>query len=286
MSKRALVLGGGGTVGIAWETGVLAGLGRAGVPVGAADLVIGTSAGAVVGTQLALGMDLETLLAAQLAPPEPREAAPSTVDPRSFGGAMQLLGQAAEVSPAVLAAVGRLALAASTVDEVAYLQRFALLADQPWPARALRITAVDAQTGSFHAWGADDGVPLHLAVAANCAVPGLFPPVTIAGRRYMDGGMRSDTSADLAAGYDQVLVVAPIGPSGLGGGLAAQRPLLREVTQLRAAGTTLELVVPDEGALAAFGLNLMDPGRRGGAAEAGLRQGQAVSAQVGHLWAA
>lgn len=126
--RRALVLGGGGTVGIAWEAGVLAGLQRAGADARHTDLIVGTSAGSVVGTQLALGMELEQLLAAQLAPPDLQEAQLATVDPRSFGAVMELLAQTTEVTPAKLAQVGRLAVAATTVDDATYLQRFAPLA--------------------------------------------------------------------------------------------------------------------------------------------------------------
>lgn len=127
-------------------------------------------------------------------------------------------------------------------------------------------------------------MPLHLAVAASCAVPGIFLPVTIGGRRYMDGGMRSDTNADLVAGYERVLIIAPIGPNGTSGGLAAQRPVLREAEQLRATGAQVELVVPDAESLSAFGLNLMDTSRRVSAAEAGLRQGEAVATNLYGLW--
>jgi NTE family protein len=283
MRKRALVLGGGGTLGIAWETGVLVGLHRAGVDVSDADLVVGTSAGSVVGTQLTLGMPLEAMLAAQLAPPA-EDDAPPTIDPRSFGAVVQLLGQTSEATPALLADIGRLALSAATGDEAAYLQRFALLAGQPWPVRDLRITAVDTKNGTFHAWSRDEGVPLDRAVAASCAVPGIFPPVTMSGQRYMDGGMRSDTNADLVVGYGRVLIIAPIGSQGGGAGLAAQRPVLREVELLRASGAQVELLAPDTATLQVFGINLMESSRRGRAAEEGLRQGQAVAASIRPLW--
>jgi NTE family protein len=283
MAERALVLGGGGTVGIAWETGLLAGLQRAGVSVADADLIVGTSAGSVVGAQLALGLPLEVLVAAQLAPVAAGEPQPA-FDQGAFGAVVQLLGRASEASPDLLAEVGRIALAVPTADEDQYLARFALLADAPWPQRDLRITAVDALSGAFRAWGRADGVPLGRAVAASCAVPGIFPPVTIGGRRYMDGGMRSDTNADLASGSARVLVVAPIGSEAAGAGFAARRPVLREAEQLRASGAQVELVEPGPAARLAFGANLMDPARRAGAAEAGLQQGLALAERVGRLW--
>jgi NTE family protein len=75
MDRRALVLGGGGVTGIAWETGLIAGLAGLGIDLAAADVIIGTSAGSVVGTDIACGQELEALYQAQLAPPAPEPAA-------------------------------------------------------------------------------------------------------------------------------------------------------------------------------------------------------------------
>ena len=89
------------------------------------------------------------------------------------------------------------------------------LVSTEWPERPLVVTAVDTETGEFTTFDRDSGVPLVSAVAASCAVPGVYPPVTIDGRRYMDGGMRSAANADLAQGYDRLVVLAPIrGASG------------------------------------------------------------------------
>src|SRR5260370_22782556 len=67
---RALVLGGGGVAGVAWELGILTGLHDTGVDVRGADVIIGTSAGSVVGAQIASGTNLESLFASQLTPVE------------------------------------------------------------------------------------------------------------------------------------------------------------------------------------------------------------------------
>ena len=69
MATRALVLGGGGVAGIAWELGLLSGWAGEGVDVREADLVVGTSAGSVVGAQLRLDGDLQSLFERQLLPP-------------------------------------------------------------------------------------------------------------------------------------------------------------------------------------------------------------------------
>jgi NTE family protein len=121
-------------------------------------------------------------------------------------------------------------------------------------------------------------VPLVLAVAASCAVPGVWPPVTIEGRRYMDGGARSGTNADLAAGYDKVVVLAPI-PRGFGpmpGAAAHVERLRRE--------SVVALVSPDAEALRAFGRNVLDPAKRADAARAGLRQAASVVSSVHAVW--
>ena len=76
--RTALVLGGGGITGIAWEIGVLAGLAEAGVDLSGADLVVGTSAGSVVGAQVTCGAALETLYERQLEPPTQEKVAPDS----------------------------------------------------------------------------------------------------------------------------------------------------------------------------------------------------------------
>ena len=75
MDRRALVLGGGGVTGIAWETGLIAGLAGLDIDLAAADVIIGTSAGSVVGADIASGQEFEALYQAQLAPPAPEPPA-------------------------------------------------------------------------------------------------------------------------------------------------------------------------------------------------------------------
>lgn len=278
MTGRALVLGGGGITGVAWEIGLLAGLAERGVHLADADLVVGTSAGSVVGAQIATGADLEERYAAQLAPPDGEVAA-------VLGRAWVLrFALALLVGPRapekVLARIGRIALRARTVPEA---ERLAVIAQRlpvhSWPERALRITAVDAASGAFRVFDAASGVPLVAAVAASCAVPGIWPTVTIEGRRYMDGGMRSPANADLAAGCPRAVVVAPIvrGAGPLGG-------VGRQVAGLRAAGATVALVSPDAAATAAIGRNVLDPARRAAAARAGRTQAAAVASEVAAAW--
>jgi len=273
--RRALVLGGGGTAGLAWLTGVLAELAGRGVDVSGADAVIGTSAGAMMAAQLGRSLSLADLLARQLGP----ALAPAEVSPgaRDMAGLWQAVEQAiAGVDdPAERhRRVGAFALQAETIPEAGRRASIAArLPDHSWPGDGLRITAVDAHTGEFVVFDRASGVGLVDAVAASCAVPGIWPPVTIGGARYIDGGVRSGTSADLAAGYDRVLILAPLsGPS-----------LDDEVDGLRAAAR-VELIAADPQALAAFRLGPRDPASRVTAAQAGVAHGRQVAPVVAALW--
>lgn len=277
---RALVLGGGGIAGIAWEIGLLAGLAEHGVDLRSADLVVGTSAGSIVGTLLRGGRDLPELYAAQTGPaaaPEPTPDFDATAMMSAFATA--LTGATGEQD--ARARVGGLALAAPTPPEA---ERRAIIAgrigDAGWPAARLVVTAIDTADGAFRTFDADGGVPLLDAVAASCAVPGVWPPVTIDGHRYMDGGLRSVTNADLAAGCAKVLVVAPMRgfpDSPLGPDLDT------EVATLRAQGQA-HVVTADEASLQAFGSNPLDPATRRPSALAGRAQADAVWQEVARFW--
>ncbi|MEQ3550438.1 patatin-like phospholipase family protein [Pseudonocardia nematodicida] len=276
--RRALVLGGGGITGIAWMYGLVAGLAAHGVDLSRADLVVGTSAGSVVGANLAAGRDPQALLETQLAPPSGEVAANLGVWQAARIGIAALAGP--RQAQLVRARIGRLALAADTVPET---ERIAVmrsrLGDADWPTgRDLRITAVDAHTGAFRAFGRDDGVPLVTVVAASCAVPGIWPPVTAAGTRWIDGGARSMANADLAAGYGRVVVLAP-----LTGGFGAATPPGVQAEAL-AAASEVAFVEPDRRARQAFGRNTLDPARRAPAARAGRAQAADAAAAVARVW--
>jgi NTE family protein len=290
MTTRALVLSGGGPVGIAWECGLIGGLAEAGVDLSSADFILGTSAGSFVGAQLAMGVTPRALAAPFLAMgedaqlPRPASAASRPAGPPpDLTQLMRLMAEAASgARPAeeARAAIGAFALSAPTMDEDAFLYSFGRflneLAPDAWPERGYACTAVDALDGSFHVWTRDSGVGLGRAVASSCAVPGVYPPVTIKGRRYIDGGMRSATNADIAKGHDVVVVVAI--RAGAATSPAAERARMRlegELAALRGAGARVEVIAPDEASLQALGVNLMDARRRPGAAAAGYAQGRA-----------
>ena len=286
---RALVLSGGGPQGVAWESGLIAGFAQGGVDLGQADHILGTSAGAVVGARLACGVEAARLADALLAPGADRPAqddpAPSMAD---LARMMELMTEAQSGTrhPAeVRRELGALALAAATVGEGEFMQRIGrALGEAPrhgWPARDFACTAADAEDGGFQIWDAGSGVDLLPAVASSCAVPGLFPPVRLQGRPYMDGGARSASNADLAAGHEVVVVVS-VQPPGAPPWLAKR--LDEEVESLKAGDAVVVVITPDEAAGAAFGGDLMDMQRDARVARAGLVQGLSQAPILKEIW--
>ncbi len=265
---KGLALGGGGITGIAWELGLIAGLAEHGVDLTTADVVVGTSAGSAVGAQVLSGTPIEDLYAGQLADPP--------------GEARWRIGVAALIRFLLAAAwpgderrararLGRSALAATTIPEPEFRKVFeSMLRSKTWPERKLVITAVDAENGETRLFDRDSGAELTDAVAASCAVPFVFPPMTVNGRRYIDGGTRSIANADLAAGCERVVVVAPV--------TFGFRPRRRIGHQLRHLGPGVCSIVisPDAAARKAIGSDVLFPARRADAARAGREQAAAA----------
>jgi len=277
--RTALVLGGGGITGIAWEIGVLAGLAEAGTDLSGADLVVGTSAGSVVGAQLTGGAELPAMFERQLEPPTAEKAARMTRSLLAQYGFALLRSRRNDVE--FRRRVGGLALAAErsglTPTEQERLDVIgSRLITTEWPERPLVITAVDAQTGEFRTFDRTSGVPLVQAVAASCAVPGVYPPVTIGDRRYVDGGMRSAANADLAQGYDRLVVLAPI-PRGIG-------PIASVDAQVTGMVSRVAVVSPDQDSRTAIGRNVLDPAARAPSARAGRAQAATVAARIAEAW--
>jgi NTE family protein len=279
--KRALVLAGGGVAGIAWELGVLRGIQDADPELesslAAADVIVGTSAGSAVAGQITSGTPLEDLYAAQLAPGSSEIEVAFDMD--------DLIARFAAVAGGATTAeemrrrIGALALATPTVDESA--RRVAIAARLPvhaWPDRVVLLTAIEAETGELTVFTRESGVSLVDAVAASCAVPGVWPPVTIDGHRYVDGGVRSGTNADLAAGCDRVLIITPTpadAPSPWG-------DLAGEIEGLLPAD--VRVVHADEASLAAFGTNPLSPATREPSARAGRELGRGQAAELARFW--
>ena len=275
-SGRALVLGGGGVTGIAWELGLLAGLAENGLDLTSPDLVVGTSAGSVVGAQILSGTSIEELYAEQLKNPTGELAARMGMGALARFVIASLWPGDARRGRAYL---GHAALAARTVPESDRLEVIeGRLRSRSWPAARLLITAVDAESGEGKVFDRDSGVTLTQAVAASCAVPIVWPPITINGRRYIDSGVRTIANADLAAGCDRVVVVAPV--------TIAFRRSSRIANQLSKLGPSVHSVVvsPDREARTAIGRNVLDPARRAASARAGRRQAASAAGAVRDIW--
>lgn len=275
-TRRALVLGGGGVTGIAWELGLLAGLAENSLDLTSPDVVVGTSAGSVVGAQILSGSSIDELYAEQLRDPTGEVAS------RMGAGALARF-VIASVWPGDArrgrAYLGRAALAARTVPES--VRRAVIegrLRSHSWPDVRLLVTAVDATTGEAQVFDRESGVALTEAVAASCAVPLVWPPITVNGRRYIDGGIRSIANADLATGCDRVVVLAPV--------TIALRRRSRIANQLSELGPSVRSVVisPDADARRAIGRNVLDPAQRAASARAGHRQAGSVVNAVRAVW--
>ncbi|KWX25543.1 patatin [Mycolicibacterium wolinskyi] len=279
MSKRALVLAGGGIAGIAWETGILRGIADESPNTArallASDVLVGTSAGSTVAAQLGSGLSLDELYDRQI------DAVSAELNPGVGIDGITELFVTAMLTPNTtkqqkLQRIGEIALDAPTVDEPVRREVIAArLPSHRWPDRVLRISAIDIATGELVGFDRDSGVELVDAVAASCAVPGAWPPVTIDGRRYMDGGVGSSVNMELADDCDSAVVLVPSGrsvPSPFGGGGTAA-----EIEDFD--GTALGIFADDD-ALEAFGANPLDPACRVPSARAGRAQGRQVAAEI------
>lgn len=261
--RRTLVLGSGGGTGIAWQCGLLTGLTDEGLAVLGADRVIGTSGGALVGARLATGDTLAALHEEiRRAPRWGRLSRPAL--------ARLLVAQLVPDRRAAVRWLGRTSRPTSLLDEAAFVRLAGgPLAGRAWPERlGVVVTSVDTGRGALI--GAGDGLPLDAAVAASCAVPGVFPPVSLGGRRFFDGGLRSPANADLAAGFDRVLVLAPL----TGAVARRRRPSVQQ------GGLVRSLLLSPPG----FVGDVFDPRRLTSAWAAGREQGRRAADRVAALW--
>jgi NTE family protein len=291
--KRALVLGGGGAAGNAWEIGVIAGLFDAGLDVTEADLIIGTSAGSTVAAQISNGRPAD-LFAAVLEQPSQRPARPAgagggpspTVRASAVMEKTQEIIDAAKDPADMRRRLGAAALETATASGDSRQEQWratvaARLPSQHWPQRRVLVVAVDADTGEPVVFDRQSGVELVDAVAASCANGFAY---RIGDNRYIDGGYRcSSENADLAAGCGRVLVLSPFG------GRSRMRPewgihLAAQVEGLHTGGSRVECIFPGSDSRDLFGANAADPSTRPRAGRAGYDQARALAEQVGEFW--
>jgi NTE family protein len=285
LRTKTLVLGGGGAVGVSWQVGLIGGLRDAGVELADANEVLGTSAGALVGALLASDLDVADALAALAALGTNIDAHTMTAANTTFLDSMHRANLASDPEQAIRD-VGCTALTAYTIPEDTYLGLFALLDGIAWPA-GFRCTAIDTVSGELVVWDQNSGVPLRDAVASSCAIPALFPPVTIMGRRYMDGGIISHLNSTSVLPSDVVVVLSchPLSEAG-GGALVSASSLGAENGELEKLGT-MTRVVPVEprfDQLAATAEQMMDPAIAGQAIKIGRDQAESEAPTIRSSW--
>jgi NTE family protein len=273
----ALVLGGRGFTAIAWQIGVLKGLADAGCDLAAADTIVGTSAGAVLGARIAAGERWDALF--------DQETSGAAYSPDLHIGLgltarylwAALGSRSSQRSARRLGRFARVAVSLGEDDVLAEIDRLLPVAD--WPDRRLTVAAVDADTGEVGAFDRAGAVELRRAVAASGAVPGIWPPIAALGKHRIDGGVRSGANPALAAGHDRAVVLAPIpkvpGP---------HRDAAADTAALVHTGVRAVLLIPDPVARRAFGRDPLDAARRPAAAEAGRVQGAARAAEAAAVW--
>lgn len=299
-NKLALVLGGGGAAGNAWQIGVIAGLAEAGVDLTGADVVIGTSAGATAAAWVRSGIAPADLLASILSEPaRPAGQRPSSAPmapPTDVFERLRAIGAAAISADDLQRAMGAFALESdAALGEATGAQRRALVASRlprpDWPEKPMIVVALDAHSGALVRFDRHSGVDLADAITAATALPGLVPTHAINGRRYINGGVRSADNADLASGYAHIVVLTPFSerdgplPDGQFEGIRRfpGMDLASQVAALREAGSHVEVISPDAASRTAFGSNQMDPATRVPAARAGFAQGHADAARLTFL---
>lgn len=291
-SCTALVLAGAGAAGNAWQLGLIAGLSEVGVDLTEADLIVGTSAGSTVAAQITSGIRPAELYAAILAEsPQPRAAdagpgrgrAPQLSGPRYMEWSDEIIASAEDASD-MRRKLGAAALEMDTSDGSGSARWHDIVAarlpSHHWSQQRVLIPAVDAHTGEPVVFDSHSGIDLVDAVAASTSS---MTPYRIGENRYLNGGYRRSSNADLAAGYGRVLVLEPFGgrsrqPLEWGMDLATQ------VDELRAGGSTVETVFPDAGAGDVFNANALDPSTRLPAARGGYDQGRALAEHLSEFW--
>ncbi|MEU0885018.1 patatin-like phospholipase family protein [Lentzea sp. NPDC005914] len=296
----ALVLGGGGSAGQAWQVGVIAGLAEAGLDLTeAADLVIGTSAGSTTAAYVRSGIPAAELLAMVLSPPVRPAGQDRPLPPpppmTALFERLRAIGAAATSGEDMRRALGAFGLESDAAlgPEMAAQRRAQVASRLPhpdWPDRPMIVVAVNAHTGELAAFDRDSGVDLVDAVTASTALPGGAPTHNINGTHYVNGGVRSAENADLASGFATVVVLSPFGgrtgplPEGQFEGLRREpewgTDLDSQVEALRRQGSRVELITPDTDSVAATGTNQMDLATRVPSARAGYAQGKREAGRV------
>jgi NTE family protein len=284
--RRALILTGGGLAASAWETGLVTGMADAGLDVRNADLFVGTSSGSRVALHLASGAAHEDEYQRRLQPGAPSSERPPVVD---WVGILDGVARAKEAGGSrteIMRRIGSLAVAAAS-GRNGSSRREIVAAQLPmvtWPEKRVLIVTVNAETGERRAFDSDSGIDLVDAVIASTAFFG-WPPTLFQGEHYIDGGFYSSDNADLATGFDRVMVLALKAPPNVP--YKKLVSLDQGLKTLEDSGVLVEVIQPDENASAALAAagGVMNPGISAPAARAGRVQGRSlVTERILSFW--
>ena len=287
--KRALVLGGGGVIGVAWEAGLIQGLFERGVDLRECDAFVGTSAGAIISARLAAG----------LMPFAPGELRPegadganvdmARIDMKALGKAFNMWSKIERTTPAHAREIGLVARTLYRDTEANWIRGISAIAGAAadWPDKPFFINAVDTETGERVAFDNLHGVELGRAIAASAAVPGIFSSVEIDGKLYMDGQVHSSTHADVLLTHprakrpDEVVIAMPTNSRTAPGiGAHAEREVAAEIEALKAVGCIIRFVTPTAEHAVRLGTNLMDSKKIPDAYAVGLETGHALASEL------
>ncbi|ANZ64962.1 hypothetical protein AYR62_13350 [Secundilactobacillus paracollinoides] len=278
-NEVAVVLGGGGVTGIAWESGIIASLKAMGIYLWQADMIFGNSAGSFVGAALASGYDMQQHFDHQMVvnPDEKTGVASKDIilawrDAFIEGGTdaeaiERAMGNISKTRQPQISLAEREAVAKSRLETLAFPDHFGAV-------------SVDRDTGKTHVLTKESGVSLVQATCASGAVPGVWPSISFNGIDWIDGGMVSSANPLLAKDYRKVLVIAPL-PIGYG-----QMPSTQEeVAELSKTAKTF-LFVPDAHTKEVVGKGIYDADRAPASGQAGWDQALNVKDEILAFWRA
>ncbi|MBF7023197.1 patatin-like phospholipase family protein [Staphylococcus kloosii] len=273
INEKALVLGGGGITGIAWESGVLAGLIDSGILVNHADKILGSSAGSYVGSILANGQNMKTYYE-QLA--NKRDNADNAqLDPSLFELWREAFVQGKTDEQVIGKYLGDIINKSPSTVSLEERERSVRkrIGNVDWTPQ-LEITAINAKTGTLESFNETSGISLMEAVMASGAVPGIWPHVDMLGASWIDGGMISSTNARLMANYKDIIILAPLDQKQ---GLV---PSVYEDVETLKTNSNVTLITPDQDSRNIIGTNIYSSQHIKEIGDAGYQQGKIIGREA------